>query len=268
MSEHVKIVARMRSITGTAPSRRARRAGWLPGVVCAPGGESKPIEMNCHDFAMTLKRSGHDNIIANVAIEGQTPVLALLKEVQYDPVNGTMVHVDFIEVSMTRKMRVAIPIRLAGDAVGVTQQGGVLEHMMRELDVECLPGDIVDAIAVDVSALEIGNSLHVSDLKVDSKLTVLSPASGVIAAVLAPTVEKAEEPAAAEAAAAGGTEPEVIGKKVTDEEGAEAEGEKGKGKAPEKGKTPEKGKEGDKGKEAADKGKEKAKAPAGDKGKK
>ncbi|MEI6807307.1 MAG: 50S ribosomal protein L25 [bacterium] len=258
MPENIKIVARVRNVTGSASARRARLDGWLPCVISTPGAESKSIEMNRHGLAMILKRAGRDNLLADIEIEGQKTISALLKEIQYDAVRGDMLHADFLEISMTRKMRVAIPIRLVGDSVGVVQQGGVLEHMLRDLDVECLPGDILDFLAVDVSTLEIGQALHVSDLKVDAKLTVLSAPSGVVAAVLAPTMEKVEEPAAAAAVAADGTEPEVIGKKV--EEGEAAEGAEGKDaeKGKEKGKAP-----------AGDKAKapEKGKAPAGDKAK-
>ena len=153
-------------------------------------------------------------------------------------VNGESLHADFLEVSMTRKMRVGIPIKLIGDPVGVTA-GGVLDQQMRELEVECLPGDLVEFVTVDVSGLAIGQTVTVSQVQVDPKLHVLASGNQAVASVLAPM---AEEEVAPEAAAEG-TEPELIKKPVkegeegeataADEKGAKAPAEKA-GAKPEK----------------------------------
>jgi large subunit ribosomal protein L25 len=100
-------------------------------------------------------------------VQGETKKV-LLQEVQHHPVTGRILHADFQEISMTEKLRVEIPVRLSGEPAGVTQQGGVLEHILRAIEVECLPGDIVEQFDVDVSALQIGDRLSVSDIKVDA----------------------------------------------------------------------------------------------------
>jgi len=168
---------------------------------------------------------------------------------------------------MTRKLRVPVAIQLLGEPTGVTQQGGVLEHLLRTVEVECLPTDIVKAFTLDVTALNIGDSLFVRDLKIDPKLTLLTPGDIAVATVQLPHIEEEVKPEAEVAAAAEG--PEVIGKegKEAGEEGAEGAETKGKGAADgkEKGKEKE-GKEPatakdkpetkDKAKETKEKGKE------------
>ena len=255
MAETVKIVAEERELTGTAASRRLRHAGWIPGVISMVSGKSRSIRLNRHEFELTLKHHGKDNLLADIDVGSDKPTKTLLKEIQYEPVNGSILHADFLEISMTRKMRVGIPIQLSGDPAGVTQEEGILEHMLRELDVECLPGDIVDAIVVDVSALKIGDALFVRDIKVSDKLTVLASPDSIIASVIAPVEEKVEEAAPVAEGAAEGAEPEVIGRKKEEGEAEEGEGAEAAGK--------EKGKEGEgkeKGKDAKEpKAKEAAK---------
>jgi len=126
---------------------------------------------------------------------------------------------------MTEKISVRIPIALTGEPAGVTQEGGILEHLLRELEIECLPVDLVEEIEIDVSGLGIGDSVQVSDLKVDGSLTVLTPADIAVASVLAPRVE--EEPVPEEAEVPEGAEPEVIGEAEKEKE--ESEEKEGKG---------------------------------------
>ena len=256
MVANITLKAKARETSGKGPARRMRREGWMPAIIISPEGATRSIQMNRHDFEMTLKHHGRDNLMADIDIEGAAPVRTLLKEIQYEPVHGDMIHADFLEISMTRKMRVSIPLRLVGDPVGVTQQEGILEHTLRSLDVECLPGDIIDHIDVDVSALSVGAAVFVRDLKVGAKLTLLASPDLPVASVLAHVEEKEEEVAAAETAPA---EPELIGRKKEEgEEGAEGEAE---GEAPKAGGK----KEAAAGK--AEAGKEKAAAPEEAKGK-
>ena len=265
MPSSVKIVAQKRETSGSSTSRRLRRDGWLPGIISTAGGKSVAIQVKLHDFELALKRHGRENLLADIEIDGAKPTKTLLKEVQHEPVYGGMLHADFLEISMTRKMRVGIPIHLIGDPEGVTQQEGILEHILRELQVECLPGDMADVIDVNVSALKIGDAVFVRDIKVSEKLTVLSSPDTIIASVLAPPTEKVEEAAPTVAGAeAGAAEPELVGKKKEDgEEGEEAEGaddKKKDGKAKEKDAKPKEAGEPEKAKEKAkEKGKEKDK---------
>lgn len=236
MAENVKITVEERRDSGTRASRKLRRGGKFPAVINLASGGSAAIVMNRHDFEMTMKRHGRDNLLVDMEIKGAKPIKTLLKEVQYDSVCGVVLHADFVEISMTRKIRVQIPVRLAGDPAGVTEQEGVLEHMLRELAVECLPGDIVNEIVADVSALRIGDVLHVKDLKVGDKMTVISAADMPVASVHAQAAEPVEEVAAVVAEGEQPTEPELIGrKKDEEEEGEAAEGAEapaGKEKAP------------------------------------
>src|SRR3989338_5055547 len=136
---------------------------------------------------------------------------------QHDPVYGHVIHVDFHAVTLTEQIRVKIPVVLVGEPVGVKQDGGVLEQFLRELEVECLPTEIPEGVEVDVTAMKIGDTMHVRDLIPPKHAQLLSDPAGAIASVQQPKVEKPEEEAAAV------TEPEVLREKK--EEGKEAEGE-------------------------------------------
>jgi len=201
------------------------------------------IQLNAHDFDRTLRGHAGEHMLMDLEIAGDKPLKVLLKEVQHHPVSHKIIHADFNTISMTRKLRLELPIKLVGEPQGVSQQGGVLEHIMRNVEVECLPTDIVEQVDLDVSNLHIGESLLVSHIQLDpAKYTILSKPEQAVAAVSAPKVE--EEPVAAEAVAAEGAlgEPEVItAKKVEGEEG-EAEGEEGKGKKEGKAEKGEAGK--------------------------
>ncbi len=224
----VKIVAEPRETKGTGPVGRLRRQGVIPAVVYGSGKSAQMIQMNAHDFELALKGHASEHMVMDLEVGQGKALKVLLKEVQHHPVSGKILHADFNEISMTKKLRVEIPIRLAGEPVGVTQQGGVLEHVLRTIEVECLPTDIIEQVSLDVSGLHIGESLLIGHVQMDpAKYTVLSPKEQAVAAVAAPKIE--EEPVAAEAAAVEGApaEPEVIREKKV--EGEEEEGEEGKG---------------------------------------
>lgn len=240
MAETATINAQTREVRGTGKARGLRRGGWLPGVVSTPGGESVSIQMNCHDFERILVKHGRDNLLADIKIDEKKPKKVLLKEVQYDPVHGGMLHADFIEISMTKKMRLAIPIVPAGEAVGVSQQEGVLQHMLRELDVECMPADLVENIAVNIEKMNIGDTIFVRDLIVGPKLKVLTSGDVAVVSVVKPQAIEEEAPPAEEVAG----EPEVIGEKKEGEEEEGAEAEAGTEDKRKDGKTDDKHKDG------------------------
>ena len=223
MAKEVKLTAQKRAGSGSHAARRLRKEGVMPAVVCDEKGHAESIQVNIREFERMLHKHGRENLILDLTIDGGNARRVFLKEIQHDPVRGDVLHADFVEISMTRKMRVGIPTRLMGEPLGVSQQGGVLEHVLREIDVECLPTDLIDSIDVDVSALEIGDTLLVRDLKVDPKLTVLTGPDVAVATVAAP---RKEEEVVAEVAAVEGAEPEVITAKKEGEEGAEGEAEK------------------------------------------
>ncbi len=256
MAEDMKLVVQSRETSGSANARRLRRSGFIPGVLMNDKGESKSIQLNSHDLEQMLHHHASENLILDVEVDGKSNEKALLRSVQRNPVTDRMVHADFSVISMTKKMRLRIPITLVGESVGVAQNGGVLEHLLRELEVECRPMDLVEDIKVDVSALQIGDSIQVSALKIGPEFVIVTDMAAPVASVLAPRVEEEEVPAVP----TDGAEPEVIGekeraeaaaaeedgdKKGSDKKGAEKGAEKKAEKGAEKGaeKKAEKGAE-------------------------
>jgi large subunit ribosomal protein L25 len=234
MAKTIQMKADLRTDSGSAPVRRLRRKGLLPGVLCGEGGEARSLQLDRHTFDMMMRQHASDNLVIDLAIAEEPSAKVLLREVQRDPLTDEALHVDFVRISMTRKMRVRVPVELVGTPAGI-QEGGILEHLLRDLEVECLPGDLVDKIQVDVSALKIGQAVLISQIQVPPKLTVLTGGSVAVAAVSAIKVE--EEAAPAEEAAA---EPEVLTEKKAGE-GEEAEAAEGAApKKAEKAEKPEK----------------------------
>ena len=230
--KETKLTAKPRSGKGSASAGRLRRTGWFPAVVYGEGRPGLDIQLNEHDFVMMLRKHRSENMIVDLAVEGQEkPIKAMLKAMQHHPMTGRVLHVDFYEVSMTRRIQIEVPILLVGTPVGVAKEGGILEHVHRTLEVQCLPGDLIEEFPLDVTELHIGKTLRVRDIPVDAaKYKVLDDPDQVIVAVAAPRTEeeeKAEADAEAAAAAAG---PEVLTEKKA-EEGEEKEKEKD-GKAP------------------------------------
>lgn len=217
MSKEIKLSASKRETSGSTAAKALRKTGSIPAVVYGEKG-ARSIQLNTREFGLVLKNHTSENLIVDLNIDGSV-IKALLREIQHEAVMGGVIHADFLEISMTKKMRVTIPIELKGEPVGVSQQSGILEHLLRHIEVECLPGDLVEAFDVDVTGMGLGKTMLVRDIKLDPKYTVLTAGDVALATVVAPREEKAEEAATAEGAAAAA--PEVIGKK---KEEAAAEG--------------------------------------------
>lgn len=238
MANEIKIKAEMRQEQGSAAARRLRRAGYVPAALNRIGGGSQALKLDAHSFENMLRHHTAQQLLVTVELDGQnTP--ALLREVQTDVMDGHVIHADFGEISLTSKLRVGIGLRLTGEPEGVRNEGGILEQTLRQVEVECLPADIIESFTVDVSALKLGQSLHVRELKLGDKYTIITSGELAVATIVA----MAEEEVVAEAApteAAAGTEPEVIAKGKKEEEGAEGaaaaapagKGEKKEGAAP------------------------------------
>jgi large subunit ribosomal protein L25 len=219
--KETKLTAKTRAEKGSASAGRLRRTGWFPAVVYGEGRPGLDIQLNEHDFVMMLRSHRSENMILDLAVEGlEKTYKVMLKAMQHHPITGRVIHVDFYEVSMTRAIQIEVPVKLVGVPNGVTNQGGMLEHVMRTMALECLPGDVIEELELDVTALDIGDTLRVRDVPVDtSKFKLLDDLDQVIVAVAAPRLEA--EPAAAEAGAEGAAAvPEVLTEKK------EAEGEK------------------------------------------
>ncbi|MFH0908805.1 MAG: 50S ribosomal protein L25 [bacterium] len=264
MANAMKVAAEPREVGGTSHVRRLRRGGVLPGVVYSEGAEGLKIQVNEHIFNKALKTHHSEHLIMDLDITGQATRKVLLQEVQHHPISGKIIHVDFHEISMTKKLRLEIPIKLVGEPVGVTQQGGVIEYLIRAVQVECLPSDIVEHIDVDVTKLDIGDRLTVGDIALDmAKYSILTNKDIAIAAVTAP---REEEVVAEPEVVAGAGEPEVLREKKEEGEEAPAEGGKeAKGASAKDGKGAPPAKES---KGAAPAAKDAKAAPAAKEGKK
>jgi len=225
MDKDTIVSAQVREGTGTGAARRLRAEGWVPAVINDVDGNARSIKINRHDFELLLHHHSGESLLLDVQIGEEESRKTILKEVQHNPISGAVLHADFKEIVMTEKLRVTIPVELVGDAPGV-EAGGILEHLIREVEIECLPMDIVESINVDVSQLNIGDSLTVGDLNIDPKLTMITSPAVAVASVAAPRVEQekgeGEEGEEGEEAETG-AEPEVIGAKEKEEE-AQKEG--------------------------------------------
>jgi large subunit ribosomal protein L25 len=193
----------------------------IPAVLYREG-ESQPIKLSKKELSMLINTSSSEQVMVDLQFEDGAKKIALLKDYQLDPVKGELLHSDFFEVSLTEEVKITIHIQTTGEAVGVKRDGGILQHTLRDVEIECLPDRIPGQIEVDVSELEIGQSIHVSDLQFGEGIKVITEPGEVIATVIAPVIEEVAPPAE-EAIPEEAAEPEVVKKGKKEEEG---EGEK------------------------------------------
>jgi len=235
------VEAQPREANGKNVARRVRKSGKVPAVVYGAGKPPLSVSVDPKQIARILHSEAGHNTIFDLQVDGER-TKAMIVEWQYEPIKGSLLHLDLQRIAMDRRLKVQVPISLKGEAAGVKQQGGILDQVLREVEVECLPGDIPSHIDADISNLVFGQSLRVSDLPLDrSKVKILTPADQVVAHVTSVKEEVAPAPEAVAAdAAAAPAEPEVIkkGKQETAEEGAEAVTEKAE--KPEKAEKKEK----------------------------
>jgi len=211
-----KLNVMSRDLKGSENARRMRRDGKIPGVIYSEGKEAREICLDKHDFEKMLHHHAGDQMMVKIELDGKDSSV-LLKDVQHDMMGNGVLHVDFMEVSLTQKLKITAQLELVGEPVGVVTQGGVLEQMLHSLDIACLPGDIPEKIEVDVSALNLGDSLSVKDIQLDaSKFDVFMDGDVGIASVLAPRVAVADSEEEEEGEGEGG-EPEVINEKKEEE---------------------------------------------------
>lgn len=217
--------AKPRTVKGKAASGRLRRAGWVPAVVYGEGRPGRDIQLDSHDFVMALRRHRSENMVVDLAVEGEEKSCkAMLKALQHDPLSGRIIHADFCEVSMTKRVEIEVPVTLVGEAYGVLNEGGILEHVLRSLTVRCLASDIVEEVKVDVTELRAGHTLHVKDVQLDrEKYEIDDDPEQVIAAIAIPRSSTDEEAAAATEEAAG---PEVMTETKAAEKAAAEKSEK------------------------------------------
>ncbi len=216
--ETQNLAAARREGHGKGVARKLRAAAKIPGVVYGKGVGPEAVSLDRKAFENLMKHGGHHGLIDLTLDSSGEPMKALVREIQIHPVSRLIEHVDLQRVSMQERIRILVPIVLIGKPEGVRLGGGILEHNLRNVEVECLPGQIPDQIEVDVTALAVGHSVHVSDLKVGNA-TILAHAETAVATVSMPAAERSavEETADAAAAAAAAAVP-VEG--ATDKPGA------------------------------------------------
>lgn len=222
MAKQVKLNVSRRTATGRAAVRKLKAQGAVPAVIY--GGKSQPesLQVDRRAISNLLSHASGENILVELEIEGESNNrVALVQEVQHSPLGGEVLHIDFHAVSMDEMIEAEVPLEPTGTALGVKTYGGLLEQNLRSLEIECLPRDLPDVISVDISNLNIGDSIHVREIPLPEGVTTRVNPELTVFSVLEPTVEEAPA-AAAEAPAA----PEVLTAKKEEPEGAPAGGAK------------------------------------------
>jgi large subunit ribosomal protein L25 len=210
-------------------ARRVRRGGNIPAVLYGAGKNTLSLALDPRHVARILHSQTGHNTIFDLALTGGERTKAMIVDWQYEPIKGSLLHVDLKRIAMDQKLRVQVPVVLKGEAEGVKQQGGILEHVLREVEIECLPGDIPASIEADVTALVFGKVLRVADLAHSDKVKLITDSNQTVAHITSVKEEVVATPEAVAAeAGAAPAEPEVIkkGKQETEEEGAEPAAEK------------------------------------------
>lgn len=217
--ERITIHAEKREETGKGAARSLRRKDVIPAVLYRGGG-SLPIKLAKKEMTQFINTTAREQIMVNLQFADGESKLALVKDYQVDPTKRELLHADFFEVLLTEKVKVNVHVIPTGEPVGVKRDAGILQNLLRDIEIECLPDKIPGHIKIDISGLEIGQSCHVSDLQLEEGIKVLTDPGEVIVNIIAPAVEEVAPVEEVAAAAPEVTEPEVIkkGKKEEEEE--------------------------------------------------
>jgi large subunit ribosomal protein L25 len=227
----VQLTAEPREGVGKGAARKARAAGKVPAVLYGPEVEPKRVAVDARELWHALHTDAGTNVLINLQVDGDT-FLTMPREIQRDIVRGTLLHVDFLRIRRDVAIQVDVPIHLVGESPGV-KEGGVVEHHMWELRVEVLPTDVPESLDADISGLAIGDSLHVSDIKIPGNVTVVTPMEETLVTVVPPPVLVVEP-----------TEEELAAAEAAEAAAAAGEGEEGAEAAPAEGEGEEKPAEG------------------------
>ena len=236
MAEQIKLSATVRKETGKGVARRLRKKGALPAVIYGHKTTAIPLEVDLKQFTQVILSGKGGRKLFGLSIDengGNTERTVVIKELQVDPVKRNYLHVDFFEVAMDEEITIQIPIKLIGEAEGV-KIGGVLQQVRRELEIRCLPAQIPDTLDIDVSSLNIGDSIHLKDMQLPPGIKIAEDADLTIVTVLSPTIEKE-------------VVEEVPEEELEEGEKAAAEEDEGKKVEEGKGEGGDKGDKGDKG---------------------
>lgn len=219
--EKTNLRVRTREETGSRAARRSRRSGEIPAVLYGPNDQPQAIQIDAREFQTLLSQGLHENTLITLLLddEKKSDRLVLIRDVQRDPLRGDFRHVDFVHIRLGQEITVEVPLHLVGDSEGV-KMGGIVEQRLHHIEIKCLPSEIPVHFELDIADLQIGDSLHVSDMNLRGQ-NVLTDAEQTVVSIAAPRVM--EEPVVAEVEEVG-AEPELVGEEEPVEE-APAEGE-------------------------------------------
>ncbi len=231
----VPLKAFPRAVTRRAGVKKLRDSGRVPAVIYGRNTKPQNLELNRVEIDNLIHHSATENVLVDLSVESDAGAkrLALVQDVQHHPLIGNVLHVDLHEVAENEKVTILVPVEPTGEAVGVKTGGGVLEHVLFKIKVRALPKDLPEQISVDVTALEIGKSIHLSDIAAPAGVEFLGDKKVVVFSVAAPITE-AQEVAATEAAATTGEVEMIKEKKEDGAEGAKPEAKAGDKAAPAK----------------------------------
>jgi large subunit ribosomal protein L25 len=234
MRKDITVAAEARAGRGKNEARRLRVRGFIPAVVYGAYKDSVAVAVSPKELSRILNSNTGHNTIFNLAIQEAENTPVMMVDWQKDPIKGHLLHADLKRIDLTKRIRVSVPAVTSGEAAGIKLQGGLLEIISREVEIECLPDEIPEQFTIDVSSLMIGQSVRAGGIEMSGSMRLISPSEAVIAHVVAMRAEEVA-PAAAEVApvveGAAGGEPEVIKKgKKEEEEAAADKGDKGKKK--------------------------------------
>jgi large subunit ribosomal protein L25 len=201
MAKTITLKAESRANSGTTAAKAIRKAGKVPAIIYGRHFAPQTLQLDAHTLAMTLGHSNTEHLLVNLEIAGGATTLALIQDVQHHPVKRHIVHLDFHALKDDEVMHTTVPIIGDGEPLGVKTGGGLLQQVIRALDVECLPKDLPESIIVDVSGLNQGDYIHVHEIKLPAGVTSLATAEAVVFHCAAPTVEVVAAPVEGAAAA-------------------------------------------------------------------
>ena len=212
MRKDITIVAEPRAERGKNAARRLRVRGRVPAIVYGAGQAATAVSLNPKDIERILYSSTGHNTIFNVQVDGQETLPTMIIAWQHDPIKGSLLHADLERIDLTKKIQVKVPVHTEGEPRGVKQQGGLLEVVSREIEIECLPDDIPEHFTVDIRELMIGQNLRAGEVKLGEKIELKSPPETVICHVVTLRIAEPETTTPEAGAAATPAEPEVIKK--------------------------------------------------------
>ena len=226
MRKDITIEAQPRTLRGKNEARRLRASGSVPAVVYGSGGEAVAVAASPKELTKILNSKTGHNTIFNLSIQGGENTPVMIVDWQNDPIKENLLHLDLKRIDLTKHLHVKVPIHTVGEPKGVKLQGGLLEMITREVEVDCLPDDIPEQFVIDVAELMVGQNIRASDIPMTGSIRLLSPADAVIVHIVTIKVEAEPAAAGAEGAPAATAEPEVIKKGKKDEEAAPDEKKK------------------------------------------